>query len=139
MSQIRMPKHPGFQYDERNLLKEIHSSLFRQPMADEFLSTTEIHPTPFRQPDEDTLRRASALYHLNPNVPPTFIWHTAEDEMVHPLQSMKYAEGLYSLGISCELHVFDRGPHALALADDETVAAYPWMMLVLRWLNRNLK
>ncbi len=91
------------------------------------------------EPDEDILRRASALYHLNPDVPPTFIWHTAEDEMVHPVQSMKYAEGLYSLGISCELHVFDKGPHALALADDETAAAHPWMMLVLRWLDRNLK
>lgn len=90
-------------------------------------------------PDEETLRNASPIYRINPDVPPTFIWHTAEDRIAYPVSPMKYAMGLYELGIPCELHIFDKGQHALALADDITEAAFPWSELALRWLERNLK
>jgi len=57
---------------------------------------------------------------VNGDVPPVFIWHTAEDEPVPVQNSLLFVESLARHHISFEYHVFARGGHGLSLATEET-------------------
>lgn len=52
--------------------------------------------------------------------PPTFLWHTFEDECVPVENCLAMAQRLADCGVLCELHLFARGPHATALCTEET-------------------
>ncbi|MDO5747221.1 MAG: alpha/beta hydrolase [Actinomycetaceae bacterium] len=49
--------------------------------------------------------------------PPTFIWATAEDSIVPPDQSLRYAVELIRNGVKTEVHIFPEGGHGLSTAD----------------------
>lgn len=57
---------------------------------------------------------------ISADFPPTFIWHTLQDEAVPAKNTILLANALYEKGIDCEYHLFNRGKHALALASAET-------------------
>lgn len=52
--------------------------------------------------------------------PPTFIWHTFEDNAVPVQNSLFYALALKEKEVPCELHIFPKGGHGLSLAAAET-------------------
>ena len=54
------------------------------------------------------------------NNPPTFLWHTFEDNAVPVQNSLFYALALKEKNVPFELHVFPCGSHGLSLADTET-------------------
>ena len=95
-------------------------------------------PVPTKQQIWDN----SPVWHINKDTPPTFIWHTFEDKLLSPVQSLEYAKALYENNIPCELHIYQKGKHGLSLADktsakkrediDEHIAT--WMTLVQKWL-----
>ncbi len=67
------------------------------------------------------------------DTPPTFLWHTADDEGVPVANSLLFAQALASHGVHFELHVFAQGRHGLGLAlEDPRVGA--WTGLCARWL-----
>ena len=68
--------------------------------------------------------------------PRTFIWHTANDELVPVKNSLLYAERLTSLGVPVEMHVFPDGRHGLGLAEDNPHVAC-WTELLKKWLVLN--
>lgn len=90
-------------------------------------------------------KNASPYYHITENTPPTFIWHTANDELVYVGQSLRFAEKLGDNNVPYELHIFERGVHGLSLANrnstsnpeliNEDVAL--WVDLAIRFLNRH--
>lgn len=51
---------------------------------------------------------------------PAFIWHTKEDGAVPVFNSICLASAYAEHGVPFELHVFERGPHGLSLANLET-------------------
>ncbi|MEM1098226.1 MAG: alpha/beta hydrolase [Planctomycetota bacterium] len=53
---------------------------------------------------------------VDPQTPPTFLWHTADDTGVPVQNSVHFAEACWRHGVSCELHVFPEGTHGLGLA-----------------------
>lgn len=53
---------------------------------------------------------------VNGDVPPTFIWHTYEDQSVPVENSLLLVSALRRAGISTEFHMYPRGCHGLALA-----------------------
>ncbi|MCR4823081.1 MAG: alpha/beta hydrolase [Treponema sp.] len=57
---------------------------------------------------------------ISKDFPPTFIWHTLEDQAVPAKNTLLLANALYENGIPCEYHLFNRGKHGLALASAET-------------------
>lgn len=96
-------------------------------------------------PSEEQIEKASPARssEIVEDIPPTFIWHTFGDHIVSPINSITYAKKLYEAGVPCELHIFERGEHALALAN-ETTAADPsqineevavWFDMALKWLK----
>ncbi len=79
--------------------------------------------------------------------PPTFLWHTAADQAVPVVSSLRMAEALSEHGVPFELHVFPRGHHGLALANRRTSGGNPdgelpevaqWVRLCMDWLERTI-
>lgn len=95
---------------------------------------------------EGHLNAICPTYQVDRNVPPTFIWGAADDDVAPMAQVYPYAQCLAEAGVKHELHVFDRGGHSLSVANAnsahgdaerrQTVA--PWHALVLAFLERVL-
>ena len=83
---------------------------------------------------------------VHQDVPPTFLWHTANDGSVNVMNSLVYAEALSRNKVPFELHSFENGVHGLSVADRETTPltlpqcynenAQHWLPLMFRWLER---
>ncbi|MCQ2385501.1 MAG: alpha/beta hydrolase [Clostridia bacterium] len=70
--------------------------------------------------------------------PPTFIWHTSDDNCVNIINSLRYGEALKKQNLPFELHVFPNGRHGLGLstgASPEEKHVAEWSRLLLRWLS----
>ncbi|PCS00391.1 alpha/beta hydrolase [Lactococcus fujiensis] len=94
----------------------------------------------------EDLESYNACEMVNPDTPPTFIWHTINDKTVPVYNTLKYCERLSKYNVSVEAHIFDDGPHGLSLA---TRASSPndsllnddvsrWFNFALQWINRKL-
>lgn len=95
--------------------------------------------------DPDALMRLFAprpIETVTPRTPPTFLWHTWEDDIVPVAASYEYLLRLVENGVPCEAHIYQRGRHGLALASrasakapgyiDDHVAS--WTRLAGEWL-----
>lgn len=86
----------------------------------------------------------AAFYSLENRVdsttPPTFIWHTVNDGTVPVENTLLFMLQLQRNKVEFEGHVFDKGPHGLALANYTTNHINPhcehWLDLSLEWLKR---
>ena len=81
--------------------------------------------------------------HVNPDTPPAFIWHTANDQLVPVENSLKLAMACSKEKIPFELHVFPEGPHGMSVCNKEVENdrvsiknRYPWVKLATCWVNR---
>lgn len=77
-------------------------------------------------------------------VPPVFMWHTFEDDVVPLENSLLFAGALKKAGVSFEYHVFPHGGHGYSLATKETAAkggneiepqCEQWMALCKNWIT----
>ncbi len=66
--------------------------------------------------------------------PPTFVWHTVDDEVVPVSHSLRLASALAAAAVPFELHIFPSGVHGLGLAQDSSVVKQ-WTVLCARWLE----
>lgn len=81
---------------------------------------------------------------VDSSTPPTFLFATANDDLVPVSNSLAFASALDKNGVSFELHIFSDGPHGLATADyvtngfthlDEDGTG-TWLRLCRAWLFR---
>lgn len=78
--------------------------------------------------------------------PPTFLWHTTEDDVVPVKNSIFYADALATHKVPFELHIYPHGWHGLSTADDETnpplepkvAHTASWMDDLMKWLKITL-
>lgn len=97
-------------------------------------------------PSAEELRARSPVRYVNAGTPPTFVWHTADDDLVSARNAMLWASALAEFGIPYELHVFESGVHGLSLADETSAAesshvnagCQAWFELALTWLGGRL-
>ncbi|MBO2943335.1 alpha/beta hydrolase [Paenibacillus sp. F411] len=87
------------------------------------------------QPSEEMIRKMSGELQVTSNVPPTFLWHTADDAAVPVENSLMYASALSAQQIPFELHVFPHGRHGLGLSEEDPQVAQ-WTGLCAEWLRR---
>ena len=77
--------------------------------------------------------------HVDKDTPPTFLWHTAEDNAVPVENSLKMASALSAARIPFELHVFPHGDHGLSVCTEEvgTPNDYNarWVEWSIQWLH----
>lgn len=85
-------------------------------------------------PDPELVRSLSNEYHVSEATPPTFLFHTQEDKVVLPINSLKFYGALVEKGVLSELHVFPKGRHGVGLAKGMAGAEH-WPMLCEQWLK----
>ena len=68
------------------------------------------------------------------DTPPTFLFHTNADTTVPPENSIHYYLALRRASVPAELHIFEKGPHGVGLANDDE-ALSEWSTLLANWLR----
>ena len=67
--------------------------------------------------------RLSLEKQVSSDMPPVFIWHTLEDDLVPVENTLLFVKALREFGASFELHIFPHGRHGLALATECTAVS----------------
>ena len=68
------------------------------------------------------------------DTPPTFIYHTFNDQAVPVEQSLRFYEALVKAGVPSEMHIFANGPHGTGLGKGDP-ALDQWPQLLENWLR----
>lgn len=71
---------------------------------------------------------------MTKETPPTFIFQTSADTTVPAENSVHYYRALRKAGIPAEMHVFEKGPHGVGLANNDP-ALSEWSKLLANWLR----
>jgi acetyl esterase/lipase len=97
-------------------------------------------------PTDEELMKLSPANYVSDKTPPTFLWHTADDESVYVSNSLSFANMLTKYKVPYELHIFESGVHGLSLAHETTAAnnkhintdCQVWFDLATSWLKKRL-
>jgi acetyl esterase/lipase len=82
----------------------------------------------------EQLKELSTQNRVTADTPPTFLWHTIEDQPVPVQNAIVYFQALTKHKVPCEMHIFEKGRHGLGLAKD-TPGADQWPELCQAWLK----
>jgi acetyl esterase/lipase len=77
-------------------------------------------------PDAKLVESMSNETQVTAQTPPTFLFHTNADTGVPPENSVMFYSALRKAGVPAELHIYERGPHGVGLAQtDEALSSWP--------------
>ncbi|MGA2167084.1 MAG: alpha/beta hydrolase [Terracidiphilus sp.] len=68
------------------------------------------------------------------DTPPTFLFHTFNDQTVPVEQGLRFYEALVKAGVPAEMHIFAKGPHGVGLGGSDA-ALNGWPNLLESWLR----
>ncbi len=85
-------------------------------------------------PDPELAKSLSGERAVTKDTPPTFLFQTSEDTVVPAENSVHYYLALRKAGVPAEMHVFEKGPHGVGLANDDA-ALSEWSKLLANWLR----
>ena len=78
--------------------------------------------------------------HVSEQTPPTFLWHTAADQIVPVENSLLFSMALSKYKIPYECHILPEGPHGMCTCTNEIRSYDPynarWVDWCIRWLNQ---
>lgn len=98
--------------------------------------------------DSEMIKTITCSENVGRHTPPTFLFHTTEDQSVPASDSLKFAAALDAHQVPYELHIFQHGPHGISLAnsltDDGTglkieSEVQVWFSLCTTWLDRTFE
>ena len=115
----------------------------------DFLSESTVNPRPMLRTyvlsgeKVRGIEMISLEKQVSPATPPTFIWHTSEDELVPVENSMLFASALSRHKVPFGLHIYPQGNHGQALGTKETANekykvnshVATWLGLSVQWLQ----
>lgn len=92
---------------------------------------------------EEEYASLNLLNKLHKNMPPVFVWGTYDDQIIPVEDLTGLASGLKKLGVSCELHMFEKGGHGMSLgtgvvkSEEEIKGNHvaKWFRLAILWLE----
>ena len=77
-------------------------------------------------PDPKVVENLSNELQVTKDTPPTFLFHTTTDATVPVENSVMFYSALRKAGVPAELHIYERGPHGVGLAQtDEALSSWP--------------
>lgn len=93
-------------------------------------------------PDQELMDRLNPIKHIGEHTPPSFVWHTVEDQLVPASNALLFCHELSKYQVPYELHLFNKGKHGLVLGDlrtgvkssNQNAQVYKWFDLFLEWL-----
>ncbi len=86
------------------------------------------------KPDETLVTSLCNDEQVTAKTPPTFLFHTSEDTVVPPENSLLFYAALRKHKVPCELHIYEKGPHGVGLAVGRG-AASKWPDQLAAWLK----
>jgi acetyl esterase/lipase len=81
-------------------------------------------------PSADLVELLSNERQVTAQTPPTFVWHTAEDQAVPIQNALLFAESLARHKVPFDLHVYEKGRHGIGLAN-----GHAWTKDLAFWLG----
>lgn len=72
--------------------------------------------------------------HVTAQTPPTFLFHTTDDQTVSVSASVDFYQALIAAGVSAELHIFAHGKHGVGLGGGDQALGL-WPGLLDAWLR----
>lgn len=85
--------------------------------------------------DEKWVEYFSNEKHVTEETPPTFIFHSQDDEVVPVAHSIRFFEALTAAGVPTELHVYQSGGHGYSLSVNIEGTQKDWMNSSLHWIK----
>lgn len=93
--------------------------------------------------DPEARKEVSLEKQVHRDTPPSFLWHTYEDDAVDLENVMLFSMALREKDINFELHIYPKGAHGLSLATEETSTedlapsahVASWMKLCIKWIK----
>jgi acetyl esterase/lipase len=85
-------------------------------------------------PNEGLVTLLSNETQVTAQTPPTFLFHTTDDNVVPVENSILFYQALRKAGVPAELHVFEHGPHGVGLAPRDATLSL-WPTLLANWLR----
>ena len=82
-------------------------------------------------PSEELVKLLSNELQVTPQTPPTFLFHTVEDQAVPVENSLMFADALRKNGVLFDLHIYEKGRHGIGLAN-----GHPWTKDCAYWLKQ---
>jgi acetyl esterase/lipase len=88
-------------------------------------------------PSPELIRNLSNELQVTKETPPTFLWHTWEDNVVPVENSLQFAEALRKAGVPFDLHIYQKGGHGLGLGTHhwDPQHRHPWTQDCVYWLK----
>jgi acetyl esterase/lipase len=84
--------------------------------------------------DPELAKSLSGERAVTKDTPPTFLFQTNEDTAVPAENAVHYYLALRKAAVPAEMHVFEKGPHGVGLANDDP-ALSEWSTLLANWLR----
>lgn len=85
-------------------------------------------------PDPQLMESLSNEKQVTARTPPTFLFHTDEDKLVPPQNSVLFYLALLKAGVPAELHIYEKGKHGCGLAGTDPVLS-SWTLRLADWLK----
>jgi acetyl esterase/lipase len=73
---------------------------------------------------------------VSKDTPPTFLFHTFNDQTVPVEQGLRFYDALVKAGVPSEMHIFANGPHGVGLGGSDA-SLEQWPNLLDTWLRAN--
>jgi acetyl esterase/lipase len=99
-----------------------------------YLHLGSLHALLGDQPDPDLVRKLSNETQVTRETPPTFLFHTTEDQVVPVENSVLFYLALRKAGVSSEMHIYEKGHHGVGLAQKDPVLK-SWPERLSAWLK----
>ena len=91
---------------------------------------------PDRYESEELVELLSNENRVTKETPPTFIFHTTEDQAVPVENAVRFYSALRTHGVNCEMHIYQKGRHGVGLAQTDPVLS-SWPARLEDWLRTN--
>jgi acetyl esterase/lipase len=85
-------------------------------------------------PDPALVELLSNEKQVTPQTPPTFLFHTTEDTVVLPENSVLFYLALRQAKVPAELHIYEKGKHGVGLAAQDPILS-SWSERLEDWLR----
>jgi len=87
-----------------------------------------------KDPEEDLVKLLSNELQVTEKTPPTFLFHTWEDKVVPPQNSLVFFLAMKEKGVPGELHIYEKGRHGVGLAKN-IPGTQNWPRQLRDWLT----
>lgn len=85
-------------------------------------------------PAKEDLQRYSLEELADNTTPPTFLLHAIDDPAVKVENSLVFFNALRELGVSVEMHLFERGKHGFGIRDAQGLPLAIWPEMMMNWI-----